>query len=102
MSTLPLAGIRVLDLSTVIFGPYAAQWLADMGAEVIKVEAPGGDSTRRTGPSKEANMAAVFLGSNRSKQSLGINLKTPEGREALAALVLNGYSRTSQWSLVIA
>ncbi len=87
MSTLPLAGIRVLDLSTVIFGPYAAQWLADMGAEVIKVEAPGGDSTRRTGPSKEANMAAVFLGSNRSKQSLGINLKTPEGREALAALV---------------
>lgn len=84
---LPLSGIRVLDLSTVIFGPYAAQWLADLGAEVIKVEAPGGDSTRRTGPSKEANMAAVFLGSNRNKQSLGVDLKSAAGREALAALV---------------
>ena len=87
MSRLPLHGLRVLDLSTVIFGPYAAQWLGDFGAEVIKVEAPGGDSTRRLGPSREANMAAVFLGSNRNKLSIGLDLKTAEGREALARLV---------------
>jgi crotonobetainyl-CoA:carnitine CoA-transferase CaiB-like acyl-CoA transferase len=64
---LPLAGIRVIDLSTVVMGPYASQWLADFGAEVIKVEPPEGDSTRRTGPAAEAGMAAIFLGLNRSK-----------------------------------
>ncbi|MEY2995148.1 MAG: hypothetical protein RL357_2083 [Pseudomonadota bacterium] len=87
MSQLPLSGLRVLDLSTVIFGPYAAQWLGDFGAEVIKVEAPGGDSTRRLGPSLEPDMAAGFLGSNRNKQSIGLDLKTQEGREALGRLV---------------
>lgn len=87
MSQLPLSGLRVLDLSTVIFGPYAAQWLGDFGAEVIKVEAPGGDSTRRLGPSIENNMAAGFLGSNRNKLSIGLDLKTVQGREALGRLV---------------
>jgi crotonobetainyl-CoA:carnitine CoA-transferase CaiB-like acyl-CoA transferase len=71
----------------VVFGPYAAQWLGDLGAEVIKVEAPAGDSTRNTGPSKEAGMAAVFLGSNRNKQSLCLDLKSAEGQDALGALV---------------
>ena len=86
-TSLPLQGLRVLDLSTVIFGPYAAQWLGDMGAEVIKIEAPGGDSTRRTGPHTEADMAAVFLGSNRNKLGVCLDLKSPEGRQALATLV---------------
>ena len=85
--SLPLQGLRVIDLTTVVFGPYAAQWLGDLGAEVIKVEAPGGDSTRRTGPSTEPDMAAVYLGSNRNKQSVCIDLKSAQGREALAALV---------------
>jgi crotonobetainyl-CoA:carnitine CoA-transferase CaiB-like acyl-CoA transferase len=83
----PLNGIRVLDLSNVIFGPYASQILADYGADVIKVEPPEGDSTRRTGPAKEENMAASFIGSNRSKRSIVLDLKNPAAQEALLALV---------------
>ncbi|AOY95681.1 CoA transferase [Cupriavidus sp. USMAA2-4] len=83
----PLAGIRVIDLSTVVMGPYASQWLADLGAEVIKVEAPGGDSTRRTGPGAEAGMAAIFLGVNRSKKSVVLDLKQPTAQDALDRLL---------------
>ncbi|KWR89000.1 CaiB/BaiF CoA transferase family protein [Cupriavidus sp. IDO] len=84
---LPLAGIRVIDLSTVVMGPYASQWLADLGAEVIKVEPPEGDSTRRTGPSAEAGMAAIFLGVNRSKKSIVLDLKQPGAQAALDRLL---------------
>lgn len=83
----PLQGLRVLDLSSVIFGPLASQVLADYGAEVIKVEPPGGDSTRHTGPAPEPGMAAMFLGSNRSKKSIALDLKRPEARQALQALI---------------
>mgnify|MGYP003338240003 FL=1 len=62
MAVLPLSGYRVIDASSVLMGPYASQWLGDLGAEVLKVEAPAGDSTRQTGPSTEAGMGAVFLG----------------------------------------
>jgi crotonobetainyl-CoA:carnitine CoA-transferase CaiB-like acyl-CoA transferase len=84
---LPLAGIRVIDLSTVVMGPYASQWLADFGAEVIKVEPPEGDSTRRTGPAAEAGMAAIFLGVNRSKKSIVLDLKQPAAQAALDRLL---------------
>lgn len=84
---LPLAGVKVLELGAVVLAPYAAQWLADLGAEVVKVEPPTGDSTRRTGPAAEPGQAALFLSVNRNKQSVALDLKTPAGREALLALV---------------
>ncbi|WP_280191059.1 CaiB/BaiF CoA transferase family protein [Delftia sp. PS-11] len=83
----PLAGIRVLDLSSVVFGPLASQVLADYGAEVIKIEPPGGDSTRHTGPALEPGMAAMFLGCNRSKKSVVLDLKQPAAQAALHALI---------------
>jgi crotonobetainyl-CoA:carnitine CoA-transferase CaiB-like acyl-CoA transferase len=87
MSQLPLAGVKVIDLTTVIMGPYAAQWLADLGAEVIKVETPLGDSTRFTGPSVEPGMSSLFLGANRNKKAVVIDIKKPDGRDALLHLI---------------
>ena len=87
MNQAALDGIRIIDLTTVIFGPSATQVLADYGADVIKVEAPGGDSTRQTGPSAEPGMASLFLGSNRNKRSIVLDLKTTEGLATLLALV---------------
>ncbi|MBO9330975.1 CoA transferase [Achromobacter xylosoxidans] len=84
--TRALGGVRVLDLSSVVFGPYASQILADYGADVVKVEAPAGDSTRRTGPAQEPGLAAIFLGLNRNKRSIVLDLKQPSAREALLAL----------------
>ncbi|AOZ11173.1 CaiB/BaiF CoA transferase family protein [Cupriavidus malaysiensis] len=84
---LPLQGIRVVDLSSVVMGPYASQWLGDFGAEVIKVEPPSGDSTRRTGPATELGMAALFLGVNRNKKSVVLDIKTPAGRDELQSLI---------------
>jgi crotonobetainyl-CoA:carnitine CoA-transferase CaiB-like acyl-CoA transferase len=83
----PLAGIRVIDLTTVAMGPFASQWLGDLGADVIKVEAPGGDSTRYTGPSHESGMAAIYLGTNRNKRSIVLDLKSPTAHKALLSLV---------------
>lgn len=84
---LPLHGLRVLDLSAVIAGPYAAQWLADFGADVIKIEGPGGDSTRATGPADEPGMSAIFLGVNRSKRALALDLSKSEARLAFDRLL---------------
>jgi crotonobetainyl-CoA:carnitine CoA-transferase CaiB-like acyl-CoA transferase len=87
MSNAPLRGTRVLELGTILMVPYAAQWLADLGADVIKIEAPAGDSTRYTGPALERGMSSIFLGSNRGKRSVVLDLKTGPGRAALLALV---------------
>ena len=84
---LPLEGIRIVEVGTVLMAPYAAQWLADLGADVIKVEPPGGDQTRTTGPAREAGMAAMFLALNRNKRSIAIDLKDPAGREELHRLL---------------
>lgn len=81
-----LQDIRIIDLTTVVFGPYTTQTLGDYGADIIKVETPDGDGTRYNGPGPEPGMSAIYLGSNRNKRSIVLDLKTPEGREGLLAL----------------
>ena len=82
----PLTGIRVLDLTTIILGPFATQILGDMGADVIKVESPDGDAVRDVGPPPTDGRASVFLGSNRNKRSLVLDLKSDTGKDALLRL----------------
>lgn len=86
MSTGPLDGVRVLELSTVVLGPWACQILGDLGADVVKVEPPWGDSNRHVGPSREPLMGALFLTCNRNKRSIVVDLKQPAGREVVLAL----------------
>ncbi|MBI5277674.1 MAG: CoA transferase [Burkholderiales bacterium] len=83
----PLSGIKVLDLASVIMGPVAAQHLADMGADVIKVEAPEGDLMRSVGPRHSTDMGAVFITCNRNKRSIVLDLKQPAARDVLHRLV---------------
>jgi len=83
----PLEGVRVIDLTTVLLGPFATQILGDMGADVIKVEAPGGDPMRGLGPKRSDGMGAVFLNSNRNKRSLILDLKAEKGHAAMLKLV---------------
>jgi crotonobetainyl-CoA:carnitine CoA-transferase CaiB-like acyl-CoA transferase len=82
--TAPLAGVRVLELARILAGPWAGQTLADLGAEVIKVEAPEGDDTRRWGPpfvEREGDRsAAYFHACNRGKKSVIADFRTPEGQ----------------------
>jgi len=83
----PLSGIRVIDLTSVVFGPLATQILGDMGAEIIKIEGPEGDTTRYTGPARSSDMAALFMGLNRSKRSLVLDLKQQSAKDALWRLI---------------
>ena len=85
--TLPLEGVRVLDLSRVLAGPYATMVLADLGADVVKVEHPErGDDTRHWGPPFAGGESAYFLSVNRNKRSIGVDLKDPEGLEKVRQL----------------
>ena len=83
----PLAGIKVVDLTEFIFGPYATQMLGDLGAEVIKIESPDGDRQRHGRFARTENMSAIFMALNRNKRSVTLDLKSDSGRAKLRGLL---------------
>jgi crotonobetainyl-CoA:carnitine CoA-transferase CaiB-like acyl-CoA transferase len=82
----PLSGVRVIDCTTVVLGPWAGQQLGDLGADVIKVEPPEGDTTRQLGPMRNPDMGAFYLAVNRNKRSIVLDLKQESARQALVRL----------------
>jgi len=83
----PLAGVRVVDLTAMVMGPYCTQIMADMGADVIKVEPPAGDNTRYISVGPAPGMSGVYINVNRGKRAIVLDLRTDQGKEALRALV---------------
>ena len=83
----PLHGIRIVDMTSVLMGPFASQALGDMGADVIKIEPPAGDLVRQIGPARHEGMGAIFLNANRNKRSVVLDLKQPAALAALKQLL---------------
>ena len=85
----PLQGVRVVDMTTVMMGPFATQIIADYGADVIKIEPPEGDIMRLAGPMRSPGMGAMSLQTNRNKRSIALDVKKDAGRRALLRLCEN-------------
>ncbi len=85
----PLSGVRVIDLTGMVMGPYATQIMADMGADVVKVESPAGDNTRYISVGPAPGMAGVFVNVNRGKRSIVLDLQSDDGKSALRGLLEN-------------
>jgi crotonobetainyl-CoA:carnitine CoA-transferase CaiB-like acyl-CoA transferase len=83
----PLSGVRIIDLTINVLGPVATQLLGDMGADVIKIEAPDGDPMRDTGPGRNPHMSAFYLNMNRNKKSVILDLKDPAARDVLWRMI---------------
>ena len=82
-----LHGLKVVDLTTVVLGPYATQLLADFGADVVKVEPLTGDGFRAVRPGRHAELGVGFMNFNRNKRALALDLKKPQGKEILDRLI---------------
>src|SRR5438046_2949858 len=87
----PLEGVRVLDLSRVLAGPYCTMMLGDLGADVIKVESPEGDDTRRWGPPYRGGESAYYLCCNRNKRGVALNMATEQGRDIVRRLAMESH-----------
>ena len=87
MSEGPLKGIKIIDASSILMVTYCTRLLADMGAEIIKIEALEGDNTRYNGPSNNESMSAVFLNINRNKKSVCVDLKSKDGQLIINKLI---------------
>jgi crotonobetainyl-CoA:carnitine CoA-transferase CaiB-like acyl-CoA transferase len=83
----PLSDVRVLDLTSVVLGPLATQTMGDMGADIVKIESPAGDTTRYTGPKRSSDMSALYMGLNRNKRSVVLDLKQDSAKDALWRLI---------------
>ena len=83
----PLQGVKIIEMTSVVLGPWACQMLADMGADVIKIEQPRGDSNRSLGAARHPGMSALYLTCNRNKRSIVLDLNQPGARDALLALI---------------
>jgi len=87
----PLDGVRIVELTSVVLGPYACQMLGDLGAEVIKIEPLAGDTNRNLGPFRNTqNMSSMYLGCNRNKRSVALDLKSEEGKAAALKIIKTG------------
>jgi crotonobetainyl-CoA:carnitine CoA-transferase CaiB-like acyl-CoA transferase len=84
----PLEGVKIVEMTSVVLGPYACQMLGDLGADIIKIEPPGGDTNRNLGPYRtHSDMASLFVGCNRNKRSIVLDLKSPRGKEVALKLI---------------